>query len=97
MRPCISQKKVNNFCKYFACISQEEFIQFKRIDIWDLVLHPIDKTIIDTRWIFRNKMDENGVITKNKARLVAKLYSQVEGITYDETYCNTSNSIKLFN
>jgi len=42
--------------------------------------------VIGTKWVFRNKMDEQGIIVRNKARLVAKGYSQEEGIDYDETY-----------
>lgn len=65
---------------------QEELIQFKINEVWELVRHPVDKTIIDTRWVFRNKMDENGVITRNKYRLVEKGYNWAEGIDYEETY-----------
>jgi hypothetical protein len=36
--------------------------------------------------VFRNKQDENGVVTRNKARLVAKGYSQVEGLDFDQTF-----------
>ena len=36
------------------------------------------RTIIGTKWVFRNKMDENGIVTRNKTRLVAKGYSQEE-------------------
>ncbi|GJR35736.1 retrovirus-related pol polyprotein from transposon TNT 1-94 [Tanacetum coccineum] len=39
-----------------------------------------------TKWVFRNKLDENGVVSQNKARLVAQGYNQQEGIDYDETY-----------
>ena len=45
-----------------------------------------DYPIIGTKWVFRNKLDENGYITKNKARLVAKGYNQEEGIDFDETF-----------
>ncbi|KAH9801181.1 hypothetical protein KPL71_000929 [Citrus sinensis] len=41
---------------------------------------------IGTKWIFRNKMDESGVVVKNKARLVAQGYNQEEGIDFDETF-----------
>ncbi|GJR51959.1 retrovirus-related pol polyprotein from transposon TNT 1-94 [Tanacetum coccineum] len=42
--------------------------------------------IIGTKWVFRNKLDENGVVSRNKARLVAQGYNQQEGIDYDKTY-----------
>nr|GEU72708.1 retrovirus-related Pol polyprotein from transposon TNT 1-94 [Tanacetum cinerariifolium] len=47
---------------------------------------PMDMTIIGTKWVYRNKLDENGVVTRNKARLVAQGYNQQEGIDYDEIY-----------
>ena len=65
---------------------QEELTQFERNQVWDLVPKPIDKSIIDTKWVFRNKLDDHGDIVRNKARLVAKGFSQVEGLDYDETY-----------
>ncbi|GJT78117.1 retrovirus-related pol polyprotein from transposon TNT 1-94 [Tanacetum coccineum] len=43
-------------------------------------------TIIGTKWVFRNKLDENGIVSRNKARLVSQGYNQQEGIDYDETY-----------
>ncbi|GJX92513.1 retrovirus-related pol polyprotein from transposon TNT 1-94 [Tanacetum coccineum] len=43
-------------------------------------------TIIGTKWEYTNKLNENGVVTRNKARLVAQGYNQQEGIDYDETY-----------
>ncbi|GKD89693.1 retrovirus-related pol polyprotein from transposon TNT 1-94 [Tanacetum coccineum] len=42
--------------------------------------------IIGTKWVFRNKLDENDIVSRNKARLVAQCYNQQEGIDYDETY-----------
>ncbi|GJR28846.1 copia protein, partial [Tanacetum coccineum] len=46
----------------------------------------MDMTIIGTKWVYRNKLDENGVITRNKARLFAQGCNQQEEIDYDETY-----------
>ena len=65
---------------------QEELNQFKTNDVWELVPSPRNMTIIGTKWVFRNKLDENGVVTRNKARLVAQGYNQQEGIDYDKTY-----------
>nr|GEW98412.1 copia protein [Tanacetum cinerariifolium] len=46
----------------------------------------MNMTIIGTKWVFRNKLDKNGVVSRNKARLVAQVYNQQERINYDETY-----------
>ena len=56
---------------------QEELGQFKRNEVWELVLRPEGINVIGTKWIYKNKSDEQGVVTKNKARLVAQGYIQV--------------------
>nr|GEW26060.1 retrovirus-related Pol polyprotein from transposon TNT 1-94 [Tanacetum cinerariifolium] len=65
---------------------QEELNQFVSNDIWELVPNPMNITIIGTKWVFRNKLDENGLVSRNKARLLAQGYNQQERIDYDETY-----------
>nr|GEU97512.1 retrovirus-related Pol polyprotein from transposon TNT 1-94 [Tanacetum cinerariifolium] len=65
---------------------QEELNQFIANDVWELVPQPRNMTIIGTKWAFRNKLDENGIVSRNKAMLVAQGYNQQEGIDYDETY-----------
>nr|KYP74053.1 hypothetical protein KK1_006721 [Cajanus cajan]KYP74068.1 hypothetical protein KK1_006736 [Cajanus cajan] len=65
---------------------KEELNQFERNEVWDLVPLPSDYLIIGTKWVFRNKLDESGIIIRNKARLVAKGYNQEEGIDYDENF-----------
>jgi len=65
---------------------QEELNQFQRNDVWDLVPKPSQKNIIGTKWVFMNKLNEQGEVTKNKTRLVAQGYSQQEGIDYTEIF-----------
>nr|GEU84799.1 retrovirus-related Pol polyprotein from transposon TNT 1-94 [Tanacetum cinerariifolium] len=52
----------------------------------ELVPQPRNMTIIRTKWVFRNMLDENDIVSQNKVRLVAQGYNQQEGIDYDETY-----------
>nr|GFA99059.1 hypothetical protein [Tanacetum cinerariifolium] len=70
----------------WVCATQEEFDQFVRLKVWRLVPRPEGKTIIKTKWIFKNKKDESILVIRNKARLVAVGYFQQEGIDYDETF-----------
>ena len=63
---------------------QEELDQFKRNKVWELVSRPKDKSVIGTKWVFKNKLVENGNIIRNKAKLVAKGYCQEEGIYFEE-------------
>ena len=53
----------------------EELNQFERNEVWFLVPRTAEMNIIGSKWVFRNKLDEDGVITRNKARLVAKGYN----------------------
>ncbi|GJU25803.1 retrovirus-related pol polyprotein from transposon TNT 1-94, partial [Tanacetum coccineum] len=79
---------------------QEELNQFIANDVWELVPQPKNMTVIGTKWVFRNKLDENGIVSRNKARLVAQGYNQQEGIDYDETYApcmQTRSSSKFIN
>ncbi|GJT32751.1 retrovirus-related pol polyprotein from transposon TNT 1-94 [Tanacetum coccineum] len=69
---------------------QEELNQFIANDVWYLVPLPISQSVIGTKWVFRNKLDENCIVSRNKARLVAQGYNQQEGIYYDETYASVS-------
>ena len=65
---------------------EEEIDQIRKNKTWSLVPRPTDKNLIGTKWVFRNELDENGEITRNKARLVCKSYAQEEGIDYGETF-----------
>ncbi|GJR74626.1 putative ribonuclease H-like domain-containing protein [Tanacetum coccineum] len=65
---------------------QEELLQFKLQEVWTLVDLPNGKSPIGTKWVYRNKKDEKGIVIKNKARLVAQGYTQEEWINYDEVF-----------
>ena len=65
----------------------EELNNFKRNEVWTLVKRPDHcRNVIGTKWIFKNKQDEHGIVIRNKARLVAQGYSQVEGVDFGETF-----------
>nr|GEY81069.1 hypothetical protein [Tanacetum cinerariifolium] len=72
--------------------------QFTRLKVWRLVPQPKGKSVIKTKWIFKNKKDESSLVIRNKARLVAVGYSQQEGIDYDETFAPVARieAIRLF-
>eukprot|EP00253_Pinus_taeda_P014539 PITA_14539 len=65
---------------------EEEMSQIEKSETWELVPRPKDTNIIGTKWVFKNKMNEDGQIIINKARLVCKGYSQIEAIDFEETF-----------
>ncbi|GJR52048.1 putative ribonuclease H-like domain-containing protein [Tanacetum coccineum] len=67
-------------------------------DYEDVVNLPNGKRAIGTKWVFRNKKDERGIVVRNKARLVAQGYTQEEGIDYDEVFAPVARieAIRLF-
>nr|GEW37425.1 hypothetical protein [Tanacetum cinerariifolium] len=77
---------------------QDELDQFARLKVWRLVPRPEGKSIIKTKWIYKNKKDERRLVIQNKARLIAVGYSQQKGIDYDETFTPVARikAIRLF-
>jgi hypothetical protein len=64
----------------------EELDQIEKKHTWELVPRPHDKNVIGTKWIFKNKLNENEEVIRNKARLVCKGYAQQEGIDFEECF-----------
>ena len=64
----------------------EELNNFTRNKVWTLKERTKGARVIRTKWVFRNKQDDQGVVVGNKARLVTKGFSQVEGLDFGETF-----------
>jgi hypothetical protein len=64
---------------------QEELNKLKCNEVWSLVERP-KQNVIGIKWVFHNKQHEHGVVTRNKVWHVAKGYSQVRGLDFDETF-----------
>ncbi|GKF93314.1 retrovirus-related pol polyprotein from transposon TNT 1-94, partial [Tanacetum coccineum] len=69
---------------------QKKLNKFIENDVQELVPHPKSTKIIETKWAYTNKLDENSVVSRNKARLVTQGDNQQEGIDYDETYASVA-------
>ena len=55
-------------------------------ETWDIVERPPGTNVVGSKWIFKEKRDADGEISRYKARLVAQGFSQQEGVDYDDTY-----------
>ena len=92
-------------CLYEACRDEcwvkamsEELEHIEKNNTWELVPRPHDKNIIATKWIFKNKLNENGEVIRNKGGLVCKGYAQQEGIDFEETFAPLARleAIRMF-
>eukprot|EP00253_Pinus_taeda_P029403 PITA_29403 len=63
----------------------EEYDSIVRNSVWDVVPRPYKKSVVSSRWLYKVKQAVDGSVEKRKARFVARGFSQVEGINYDET------------
>ncbi|WVZ93189.1 hypothetical protein U9M48_039191 [Paspalum notatum var. saurae] len=64
----------------------EELENFERNHVWDLVEPSPNCRPIGTKWVFKNKQSEDGMVVRNKTRLVTQGFCQKEGIDYEETF-----------
>ena len=76
----------------------EELDQIEKNNTWELVPRPHDKNVIGTKWIFKNKLNENWDVIRNNARLFFKGYAQQEGIDFEETIAPVARleAIRMF-
>src|SRR6266542_250840 len=85
---CVEPKNVDDALQEgdWVMAIQEELNNFTRNEVWELVERSKGKNVIGTKWVFKNKEDEHGVVVRNKVRLIAKGFSQVEGLDFGETF-----------
>ena len=68
----------------------EEYDSIVKNSAWEVVPRPFDKSLVGSRWIYKVKQDADGSVEKYKARFVARGFSQIEGIDYDETFAHVA-------
>nr|GFC60907.1 retrovirus-related Pol polyprotein from transposon TNT 1-94 [Tanacetum cinerariifolium] len=76
----------------------EELHQFDRLDVWELVDRPLCTNVINLKWLWKNKRDEENTVIRNKSRLVAKGYAQKEGVDFEESFTPVARleAVRLF-
>jgi hypothetical protein len=99
----ISMVEPNNFNEASEDVNwlksmNEELDQIEKNDTWELVPRLENKSVIASKWVYKNKMNEKGNIVINKARLVCKGYAQIEGLDFDETFAPVERleAIRMF-
>ncbi|GJU70718.1 retrovirus-related pol polyprotein from transposon TNT 1-94 [Tanacetum coccineum] len=79
-------------------LMQEELLQFKRLDVWELVPLLDNVKALTLKWLFKNKHDEENTVIRNKTRLVVRGYRQEEEIYFEESFAPVARieAIKIF-
>jgi len=77
---------------------EEELNKTQKNEIWELIPRPKDKSVIGTQWVFRNNLNKDRNVTKNKERLLFKGYAQVERIYFEKSFAPMAimEEIKMF-
>nr|GEX48334.1 reverse transcriptase domain-containing protein [Tanacetum cinerariifolium] len=83
---------INIFC------TAEKLHQFDRLDVWELVDRTLCKKVINMKWLWKNKRNEENTVIRNKSRLVAKGYAQKEGVDFKESFAPVARleAVRLF-
>ncbi|GJR76433.1 retrovirus-related pol polyprotein from transposon TNT 1-94 [Tanacetum coccineum] len=77
---------------------QDELNQFERLQVWELVPRLEGKNIIALKWLWKNKCDAKNIVVRNKTRLVAKGYTQEEGIDFEDSFAPVARleAVRMF-
>nr|GEZ52036.1 hypothetical protein [Tanacetum cinerariifolium] len=99
----VSQTKPKNIKEAMADSAwiesmQEELHQFDRLDVWELVDRPLCKNVINMKWLWKNKRDEENTVIRDKSCLVAKGYARKEGVDFEESFTPVARleAVRLF-
>nr|GEV43314.1 retrovirus-related Pol polyprotein from transposon TNT 1-94 [Tanacetum cinerariifolium] len=78
--------------------NREELHQFDRLNVWELVDRPLCTNVINMKWLWKNKRDEENTVIRNKSHLVAKGYTQKEGVDFEESFALVARleAVRLF-
>nr|GEW81680.1 hypothetical protein [Tanacetum cinerariifolium] len=76
----------------------EELHQFDLLDVWKLIDRPLCKNVINMKWLWKNKHDEENIVIRNKSRLMSKGYAQKEGVDFEESFAPVARleAVRLF-
>ena len=76
---------------------KEEFHLLQNNDTWDLVTLPPERNLVKCKWVFKTKFSSDGSPLKYRARLVAKFFSQFQGIEFNKSFAPVAkmDSIRL--
>nr|GFB66517.1 hypothetical protein [Tanacetum cinerariifolium] len=77
---------------------QENDSHGDKTDVWELVDRPLCTNVINLKWLWKNKRDEENTVIRNKSRLVAKGYAQKEGVDFEESFAPVARleAVRLF-
>nr|GFB99155.1 retrovirus-related Pol polyprotein from transposon TNT 1-94 [Tanacetum cinerariifolium] len=77
---------------------QEELHQFDRLDVWELVDRPLCTNVINLKWLWKTKRNEENTVIRNKSRLVAKGYAKNKGVDFEESFAPVARleAVRLF-
>jgi hypothetical protein len=83
---------------HWVKVMNDELDQIEKNNMWEMVHRPEGKNIIGSKWIFKNKLNVQGQVVRNKVRLVCKVYDQIEGLDFDEKFAPVARleAIRIF-
>jgi hypothetical protein len=81
----------DNKDEHWVKAMDEELDHIEKNETWELFPRPKNKNVISTKWVFRKKLNKDGKVIRNKAILVCKGYSQVEGIYFEDTFSSVAS------